>query len=137
MSQSCIVCLGDLCEIDHALPHTSSESIPAEQVEALKAEDVHSQKNLVSLRESNVDSEMIAKLIPCGHCLHDECLKPWVERANSCPICRQIFNQVEVSNEIGGETLVTVLTATSVSNSSSRACHFLIHSRKPYPRRGV
>ena len=49
------------------------------------------------------DPEMIAHLLPCGHNLHDECLRPWVERANSCPICRQNFNTVELSTKIGGE----------------------------------
>jgi hypothetical protein len=41
-------------------------------------------------------------LLPCGHILHNVCLKPWVERANSCPICRRSFNMVELSDRLGG-----------------------------------
>ncbi|KAI5294719.1 hypothetical protein KEM56_005786, partial [Ascosphaera pollenicola] len=52
--------------------------------------------------ESDPESSMhIAHLLPCGHNMHNECLKPWVERANSCPICRRVFNQVELVAYIG------------------------------------
>lgn len=29
-----------------------------------------------------------AKQLPCKHFYHDECLSGWVEKANSCPMCR-------------------------------------------------
>lgn len=58
-------------------------------------------------RSDDHDSDLIAHLLPCGHSLHDECLKPWVERANSCPICRQNFNKVELSTTIGGPIVCT------------------------------
>lgn len=58
-------------------------------------------------RSDDQASEMIAHLLPCAHNLHDDCLKPWVERANSCPICRQNFNKVELSTKIGGPILST------------------------------
>jgi len=29
-----------------------------------------------------------AKLMPCGHCFHEQCLTPWLVQRNSCPICR-------------------------------------------------
>lgn len=54
---------------------------------------------------SEIDDERIAHLLPCKHYLHNECLKPWVERANSCPICRAQFNEVELKDSIDGPTI--------------------------------
>lgn len=99
MSDTCIVCLGEL-ESANALPHP--------EVRAVKSEDDEYGGLVPSPHRSPTHSdganpEMIAHLLPCGHNLHDECLKPWVERANSCPICRQNFNKVELSTKVGGE----------------------------------
>lgn len=81
MSDTCIVCLGDLGE---------SASDPEVAKDGLE------------------DPGQIAQLLPCGHILHNDCLKPWVERANSCPICRRNFNMVELSDRPGGtSTLVS------------------------------
>ena len=99
MSDTCIVCLADL-QSANALPHPT--------LAAVKSEDDEYDGLMPSPQRSpthsdHPDPEMIAHLLPCGHNLHDECLRPWVERANSCPICRQNFNTVELSTKIGGE----------------------------------
>ena len=99
MSDTCIVCLADL-QSANALPHPT--------LPAVKSEDDEYGGLVLSPQRSpthsdHPDPEMIAHLLPCGHNLHDECLRPWVERANSCPICRQNFNTVELSMKIGGE----------------------------------
>lgn len=103
MSETCIVCLGDL-DGANALPQPSVPAVKSEYDEhAGVVPSIHTS----STRSDDHDSGMIAHLLPCGHNLHDECLKPWVERANSCPICRQNFNTVELSMEVGGECSVS------------------------------
>nr|POE79711.1 phd and ring finger domain-containing protein [Quercus suber] len=65
----------------------------------------------------NADQETIAHLLPCKHDLHDSCLKPWVERANSCPICRATFNLVELSHTVGGPVLSTYAVQDKVQEA--------------------
>lgn len=100
MSETCIVCLGDLGENANDLPRSGAVAIKSEDADD-RARPV-SRKSL--LRPTKTDTEMIAHLLPCGHDLHNDCLKPWVERANSCPICRQAFNQVDLSARVGGKS---------------------------------
>ncbi|KAL4988357.1 ribosomal L37ae protein family-domain-containing protein [Aspergillus falconensis] len=99
MSDTCIVCLGDLGEsasdpLAAPLPRPDLEPDGKAPDTTIKAED----------SDGNEDS-FIAQLLPCGHILHNNCLKPWVERANSCPICRRTFNEVELSDRVGGPVL--------------------------------
>ena len=99
MSETCIVCLGDLGENVNDLPRPNAAALKSEV-----ADHGAPPATLKSpLRNHNPDAEMIAHLLPCGHDLHNDCLKPWVERANSCPICRQAFNQVDLSLKGGGK----------------------------------
>ncbi|KAJ5674489.1 uncharacterized protein N7477_004423 [Penicillium maclennaniae] len=88
MSDTCIVCLGDLGE-------SAGNPLAAEPVNP---------DNDVSKARLDEDSQ-IAQLLPCGHVLHNNCLKPWVERANSCPICRRNFNMVELTDSLGGPVI--------------------------------
>ncbi|KAH8782756.1 hypothetical protein F5883DRAFT_404797 [Diaporthe sp. PMI_573] len=53
------------------------------------------------------DDNNIAIIQVCGHILHDSCLKAWTVKANSCPICRQTFHNVQVYDQIGGTLLST------------------------------
>ncbi|XP_024388311.1 uncharacterized protein [Physcomitrium patens] len=38
-------------------------------------------------REALVEGETVSEM-PCTHPYHPECLKPWLEEHNSCPMCR-------------------------------------------------
>lgn len=108
MSDTCIVCLGDLGE---------SASDPLEPVPSLDTsalQDGHvivdgdgDGDGLKAKSDGLVEEDPgeIAQLLPCGHILHNNCLKPWVERANSCPICRRNFNMVELTDRIGGPVI--------------------------------
>lgn len=97
MSETCIVCLGDLGESDTTLGGAPTP--------AVKLEDGLETESKSPVRVPEEDDERIAHLLPCGHDLHNGCLKPWVERANSCPICRQCFNKVELSLLVGGPVI--------------------------------
>ncbi|KAG8166282.1 hypothetical protein KVR01_004834 [Diaporthe batatas] len=55
--------------------------------------------------EADGQDDNIAIIQVCGHILHDSCLKAWTVKANSCPICRQTFHNVQVYDQIGGTLL--------------------------------
>lgn len=102
MSDTCIVCLGDLgesaCDPLEPVPVPSSHSV----LKDVDVVDVDIDIKAKADRLAEEDPGQIAQLLPCGHILHNNCLKPWVERANSCPICRRNFNMVELSDRVGG-----------------------------------
>lgn len=99
MSETCIVCLADFGESANELPRSDGPAVKS-------VDDDHGRllrsKTKSPLHSNEHEDAMIAHLLPCGHNLHNDCLKPWVERANSCPICRQSFNLVELSVRLGG-----------------------------------
>lgn len=99
MAETCIVCLGDLSIHD---PVVDIADAASNSKSPLSVPNPNATLDNPQLAPQTSEGELVAHLLPCGHFLHDECLKPWVERANSCPICRQTFNTVELSATLGG-----------------------------------
>lgn len=118
MSDTCIVCLGDLnkgndesASLSNSLaksPRQDGNEPDSIDACAYPTNNETTNTTNTNIKEEDAteipDSEIIAHLQPCGHDLHNECLTPWVERANSCPICRQSFHMVELCNVVGGES---------------------------------
>nr|POE66163.1 phd and ring finger domain-containing protein [Quercus suber] len=134
MAESCIVCLGDLraslsdddpTTLPPGLPATTTATSVAPTVSKADIQSNATEDIQRSLRYSpdklgsalDADQETIAHLLPCKHDLHNSCLKPWVERANSCPICRATFNMVELSHSIGGPVLSTYAVQDKVQEA--------------------
>ncbi|KAK0355121.1 hypothetical protein LTR91_013685 [Friedmanniomyces endolithicus] len=116
MAETCIVCLGDLRN------HVADDDPPPEAAEAVAAADASNGDHAKSSMRTNVksiaaDEENIGHLLPCKHDLHNACLKPWVERANSCPICRAKFNMVEICQAVGGPVLDSYAVQDKVQES--------------------
>lgn len=106
MSDTCIVCLGDLGESASDPLAVAAEAAPRLDLGA-EGKSADTSLNNHDGVDGTEDSGQIAQLLPCGHILHNNCLKPWVERANSCPICRRSFNMVELSDRPGGKYLIS------------------------------
>ena len=121
MSDTCIVCLGDLnkgsdesASLSNSLAKSPRQDGNDPNSNDPRACDVNTSATNTTttvIKQEDIndipESEIIAHLQPCGHDLHNECLTPWVERANSCPICRQSFHLVELCNVVGGKSAVT------------------------------
>ena len=94
MADQCIVCLEDLDVVPDAI-HDDLRDAGEAAAPISKPSSPHPGK---------IDNQQAIALIkPCGHILHDECLREWSQKANSCPICRHTFNLVEVLDKVGGE----------------------------------
>ncbi|EME84722.1 uncharacterized protein MYCFIDRAFT_88569 [Pseudocercospora fijiensis CIRAD86] len=102
MAETCIVCLGDLRT-------TYDEDPPPQAGTAAPSADASKGANAKTTIMSNAKRSI--RYSP------DELGRPWVERANSCPICRTTFNVVEISRTIGG----TVVDSYPVQDKTQEA----------------
>ncbi|KAL1973193.1 hypothetical protein VTN31DRAFT_6735 [Thermomyces dupontii] len=140
MSVSCIVCLGDLA----ASPSPSaSERLPSPDSHSVDDElGVSCGPGSEAVSDSAKGKEarnvgQIARMLPCRHVLHDDCLRPWVERANSCPICRQSFNVVELLDALDGPVVSTYAVQDKAQEADFDPTQFLeeISDACPYCQR--
>lgn len=125
MADQCIVCL-DVLDVDDALPPkgdiVESEVIVKSELEDLAPATAHNH---------HADTQQqLAVIQTCGHILHDSCLKEWIQKANSCPICRQQFNLVEIHDKTYGESTTLAPTPTKSPQNNlltlfSQAQYFL------------
>jgi len=96
MADQCIVCLDELDVVPDAINHDDLGDV----VEAAPPPP-----EPTTNPGKTPNQQLIALIKPCGHVLHDECLREWSQKANSCPICRHTFNLVEVLDKVGGKFL--------------------------------
>ncbi|SCU81712.1 LAMI_0B07360g1_1 [Lachancea mirantina] len=70
-------------QLDEKLPNVASQDL-----------DSHEDKMCIVCMDDMLpladvtSSRLKPKRLPCGHCLHLGCLKNWMERSQTCPICR-------------------------------------------------
>ncbi|OTB08510.1 hypothetical protein M426DRAFT_185050 [Hypoxylon sp. CI-4A] len=106
MADQCIVCLDNL---DH------NSSSPRSHLHAFEDDSLQSSSSSVadapaqlspkSPLDTTNSEQHIAVIETCGHTLHNACLREWIGKANSCPICRQTFHLVHVYDKVGGTQL--------------------------------
>lgn len=57
-------------------------------------EDMYSKEKFAEEFGKELSDRKTAKKLNCGHILHVKCLKEWLERSDSCPLCRsKVFDK--------------------------------------------
>ncbi|EPE10342.1 phd and ring finger domain protein [Ophiostoma piceae UAMH 11346] len=86
---------------------TTALAAPSHDANEVDVKPVLVNGEILSSDPKSLEDDNVAVIQICGHTLHNTCLKEWTAKANSCPICRQNFNIVEVYDKIGGTQLST------------------------------
>lgn len=73
-------------------------ALPRITIEAAKAQD--EQECPVCKDEFPVGQ--IVLVLPCKHIFHEECIKEWLKRNNTCPVCRFAVDGSSASSGGGG-----------------------------------
>lgn len=106
-SELCVVCLIELEGTGEEQQHPPGLNRPASNSDEITDRmDVEPAAQAGEGSTDTRDAPLIASLVPCMHTLHHACLRPWVEQCNSCPICRQTFNTVNVFLRVGGKSVL-------------------------------
>jgi hypothetical protein len=46
-------------------------------------------KNACTICLTDFQSTSVVSKLPCQHAFHQDCLTPWLEKSDSCPVCRE------------------------------------------------
>ncbi|KAK7206905.1 hypothetical protein BZA70DRAFT_117724 [Myxozyma melibiosi] len=111
----CIICLLGLpTEEDPRLKHELDDSAAPDAVSDSKTNQPEGSAESADELTTYDGTNDIARLVPCGHLLHNSCIKMWIEQATSCPTCRANFNVIEILHTISGPTMDSYAVETKV-----------------------
>jgi hypothetical protein len=96
MADQCIICFDTLDSVSPSENNSLLSDVASGAAQVAPTALGHDSGN------TPPNNQLIARIQTCGHILHNECLQAWIEKANSCPMCRQAFHQVEVYDKVGG-----------------------------------
>ncbi|KAI3970780.1 hypothetical protein MKX01_024427 [Papaver californicum] len=54
----------------------------------LTQEDVENKSAICTVCKDEMGMEEQVKKLPCSHCYHGDCILPWLDMRNTCPVCR-------------------------------------------------
>ncbi|XP_034113058.1 E3 ubiquitin-protein ligase RNF181 homolog [Drosophila sulfurigaster albostrigata] len=71
-------------------PEASKRAIEALPMHVITAEELNPDLECAVCKEPAEEGSKF-KVLPCKHEFHEQCILLWLKKANSCPICRYIF----------------------------------------------
>lgn len=82
---------------NHLANASESELAAADHICIICRENMHCPVTYERTRGKTLNPRKVPKRLPCSHILHMSCLKDWLERSDSCPLCRKnVFTQLPI-----------------------------------------
>lgn len=110
-------------QLDDKLPTMTHEELKETDNICIVCMDELLPESETQHRHNNIDAKYKPKRLPCGHVLHLYCLKNWMERSQTCPICRlAVFDEtgnVVQSNASTNSRPASAGTATATATATS------------------
>lgn len=72
----------------YGTPPASKEAVEKLPVVTVDDELLNSEMNQCAVCQDEFEKGTQVKQMPCKHVYHDDCLLPWLQLHNSCPVCR-------------------------------------------------
>ncbi|KAF5191946.1 E3 ubiquitin-protein ligase ring1 [Thalictrum thalictroides] len=72
----------------HGSPPTAKSVVENLPSIVLTQNDIENKGGLCAVCKDEISTEEQAKLLPCSHYYHADCILPWLNIRNTCPVCR-------------------------------------------------
>ena len=114
--------LNQLLQVEgRAKPRTSQEFI--KNLKEIEITDDETSSEDCAVCKEGFEKKQIAHRLPCGHMYHRDCILPWIQKHNTCPVCRHVLpsepQQQNSSTPSPPTTTSTNRSSPAPSSSSS------------------
>ncbi|PIA57593.1 hypothetical protein AQUCO_00600365v1 [Aquilegia coerulea] len=72
----------------HGSPPTAKSVVENLPSIVLTLNDIENKGGLCAVCKDEISTEEQAKVLPCSHYYHGDCILPWLNIRNTCPVCR-------------------------------------------------
>lgn len=123
----------------YGTPPASKDAVQKLPAVTVDDELLNSELNQCAVCQDEFEKGSQVKQMPCKHVYHDECLLPWLQLHNSCPVCRYELPTDDADYENrgrgdGGDGLRSVVDGNGSGGGGNRPVHrtFRISLRYPF-----
>ncbi|KDP37541.1 hypothetical protein JCGZ_05980 [Jatropha curcas] len=124
----------------YGTPPASKSAIDALPTVNITEEMLNSELNQCAVCKDEFEKGAEAKQMPCKHVYHNDCIVPWLELHNSCPVCRYELptddSDYETRTRVARESQGSNNTEGSVGDNRTVERRFSISLPWPFGRHG-
>ena len=78
-------------------------------------------ENCIICQEQLLDDDEEIAATPCEHMFHNFCIQKWNEKANTCPVCRETYNWINLRTGPAG--MLRLLCAILFAHDAEKLMH--------------